>query len=112
MSNRFSKKKKDRSSRRNLWISLILFASVLAAVLSGISSISEKTDEETQKTLEQAVMRGITYCYAMEGAYPESLSYLKEHYGLFYNEDEYFIDYHPQGANMMPDVTIIKKSDD
>ncbi len=112
MNNRFSKKKKDRFGHRNLWISLILFAFVFGAVLSGIASVSRKTDDEAQKTLEQAVMRGITYCYAMEGSYPESLSYLKEHYGLFYNEDDYFIDYHPMGANMMPDVTIIKKTDD
>ncbi len=54
-------------------------------------------------------MRGITYCYAAEGSYPASLNDLKEHYGLFYDEEKYRIDYQPLGANIMPDVTIIRR---
>ena len=61
------------------------------------------------ETLEQAVSRGIVHCYAMEGAYPESLQYLKDHYGLIYDEDRFFVDYQVLGSNLIPDVTIIDR---
>jgi hypothetical protein len=45
----------------------------------------------------------------VEGKYPESLDYLKEHYGLTYNEDLFFVDYRVSGSNILPDVTIIER---
>ena len=57
------------------------------------------------------LIRNITYCYAVEGSYPESLDYLKEHYGLTYDEDRFFVDYQVIGANILPDVTIIEKGE-
>ena len=45
----------------------------------------------------------------MEGAYPESLEYLKENYGLIYDEDLFFVDYKVEGSNILPDITIIEK---
>ena len=47
----------------------------------------------------------------MEGSYPESLEYLKEHYGITYDEDRFFVDYKIVGTNILPDVTIIEKGD-
>ncbi|WP_242847353.1 hypothetical protein [Dorea sp. D27] len=61
--------------------------------------------------METAVSRGIAHCYAIEGAYPESLQYLEAHYGLIYDKDRFFIDYQILGSNIMPDVTIIDKED-
>lgn len=110
MKNRFSKKKKP-SGLRNLLISVYLFAAVFFVFCYGIFSVAGERDKEELLTLEQAVMRGVTYCYAMEGSYPPDLSYLKEHYGLFYDEEKYLIDYLSFGANIMPDVTIIRRTD-
>ena len=75
------------------------------------SSVSSRTDEEEMRTLQTAVMRGITHCYAIEGTYPDSLEYLIENYGLIYDEGHYYIDYQPLGSNLMPDVTIIQRED-
>ena len=47
----------------------------------------------------------------MEGTYPQSLDYLKEYYGLMYDEDLFFVDYQVMGSNILPDVTIIEKGD-
>lgn len=99
------------SSSRNLLISVVVFAAIFLIFWFSVSSVSAKREEEEMLTLETAVTRGITYCYAVEGSYPTSLAYLKENYGLTYNEDKYFIDYQPLGANIMPDVTIIKRRD-
>ena len=39
------------------------------------------------------------------------LEYLKEHYGLTYNEDSYIVNYEALGSNLMPDVTVMEKQD-
>ena len=64
-----------------------------------------------KESLENALMRSITYCYTIEGAYPESLDYLKEHYGLVYDEDLFFVDYRVSGSNILPDITVIERGD-
>ena len=108
MKNRFIRQNKQTAGRNRI-LSACLSAAVFGAFWFGISSVSDKTNEAELQTLEQAVMRGITYCYAAEGSYPASLNDLNEHYGLFYDEEKYRIDYQPLGANIMPDVTIIRR---
>ncbi len=108
MSERFVSKK-EISYSRNLLISLLLFAVVFIACLIGFTSMNTRLQEEQLQILQDAVTRDITRCYAEEGSYPESLSYLKEHYGLTYDEDKYFVDYQPLGSNILPDVTIIQR---
>ena len=108
MSQRFITKPQT-SYLRNILISLLLFACIFAIFWLGVSSMQKKVDSEGIQTLQNAITRSITRCYAEEGSYPESLNYLKKHYGLHYDENKYFIDYQPLGENIMPDVTIIQK---
>jgi hypothetical protein len=96
-------------SLRNAIFSLLLFGSVLCLFYFGTNAVSAKTDEQQAQSLEEAIYRGITHCYAIEGRYPESLDYLKEEYGISYDTDKYFVDYQILGSNLMPDVTIIPK---
>ena len=77
----------------------------------GIESLSSGSVRRQRESLENALNRSITYCYAVEGSYPESLEYLKEHYGITYDEDRFFVDYKIVGTNILPDVTIIEKGD-
>jgi hypothetical protein len=48
------------------------------------------------------------FCYGTEGAYPESLAYLREHYGLQYDEDKYIVDYEIVGKNIRPQVRVFR----
>lgn len=90
-------------------LSVCVFSLILFLFVQGISSFSESTKKRQKESLENAIMRNITYCYTVEGAYPESLSYLKENYGLTYDEDLFFVDYHIAGSNIFPDITIIER---
>lgn len=45
----------------------------------------------------------------MEGSYPESLDYLKEHYGITYDPEKYIVDYEIIGSNLMPDVKVFAR---
>lgn len=94
---------------RNGLISILLVFTVLSLFYLGTDTVSAKTDASQQQSLEEAIYRGITHCYAVEGRYPESLDYLKSEYGISYDEEKYFVDYQILGANLRPDVTIIKR---
>lgn len=105
---RFEYEKRSRISGK-LLISVCVFLFVMFLFLSGVSSLSESTTKRQKEALEDAITQSISYCYSVEGVYPESLEYLKENYGLTYNEDLFYVDYRTTGANLMPDVTIIEK---
>lgn len=103
----------NKNDRRLLYflprIRVIYFLCPLLLLLFwyGISSISESTLSRQQESLETALNRDIIHCYAVEGFYPPSLSYIEEHYGLVYDKDLFFVDYQPIGSNLHPDVTIL-----
>ena len=97
------------SSRRNIIISIVVFFVVFFCFQMAVSALSKQTDQEEMNTLEAAISRDITQCYAVEGSYPESLDYLKKNYGLHYDEDRYFVAYQPLGSNILPEVTVIRR---
>ena len=103
-------KKQSSPVFRGLLLSVYLFLLIFFLFFSGISHLSEDTVRRQKETLENTLNRSITYCYAVEGAYPQSLDYLKTNYGITYNEDLFFVDYRISGANIFPDVTIIERS--
>ena len=59
------------------------------------------------RALENSIRQSAVHCYALEGFYPDSLSYLEEHYGLTYDKDKYIVSYEIIGSNLMPDVSVI-----
>lgn len=107
---RFSHKHTGRFPLKGLLIPLCSFIAAMAALLYGLSSISDVAASEQKKSLEAALGRSIMDCYATEGAYPESLDYIEEHYALYYDKDRFYISYQPIGSNIMPAVTIIDKN--
>lgn len=108
--NRFEQK------NRSLWQKLIYLLPILAFIvlfvlfLQGIGSVSESTLSKQQESLETALERSISQCYAVEGSYPPSLEYLKQHYGLLYDEGSFFIDYEYYGSNLLPEVTVLRRT--
>jgi hypothetical protein len=109
--NRFTQS--SRFTLSGIWklFSFILLLGFIVFFISGVTSVDSTTTEEQAKSLETAVRRSIAQCYAVEGTYPPSLDYLKEHYGLIYDTESYYIDYTAIGSNIMPDVTILPRSE-
>lgn len=105
-------RERTTSYLRNIVISVLIFILIFIIFGFGLTVIDQKMDQEEMQTLQNAVTRSVTTCYTLEGSYPQSLSYLKKHYGLHYDESKYFVDYQPLGANITPDITIIKKEAD
>lgn len=108
MTNRFGYQRQSHHFPK-LIVSLCVFGLIFFLFFYGVSSLSESTKRRQKESLENAIMRNITYCYTVEGSYPENLDYLKQHYGLTYDEDIFFVDYRISGSNILPDVTIIER---
>ena len=66
-------------------------------------------DSAETDIVRDAVKNAALTCYAVEGAYPDSVDYLREHYRLAYDEDRYMITYNAFASNMIPDIWVTER---
>lgn len=111
--NRFTQHKAvSAASLSNIWraSSAALAVACIIFFVAGTGSVDSVSRDEAAKNLEKSVRRSVAQCYAVEGIYPPGLDYLREHYGLAYDERKFFIDYTAIGSNIMPDITILPRA--
>lgn len=108
--NRFTKPDFKKRIFSSFTLSVVIFIAVIALFVYGISAVSNSSVVNDQEILSEAVNRDIVHCYCIEGMYPPNISYMEDHYGLIYDKDKFIVDYEYIGANIMPKVTIIRKS--
>lgn len=87
----------------------LCFILVITLFFFGVSNVSKSTAQNERKILEDALQRDIAHCYAIEGMYPPSLTYIQEHYGLTFDETKFMVVYETVGSNIMPTVRIIER---
>lgn len=90
----------------------ILAVLVLAAVLAGgglllARRIQKDLAVQGAQAVYTAVMDQALQCYALEGAWPSSLEYLEQHYGLQINHNRYIVAYEVFASNQPPAVTVL-----
>ena len=81
-----------------------LLAIVLVVMLVWLSSnaIGASLREQGELSVRNAILNSAKQCCAIEGAYPSSLAYLEENYGLVVNRSDYAITYEVFADNVMP----------
>lgn len=94
---------------KNMVISILIFFGIMLVFYIGVSSLSHTSDREQEATLRSAVTESAVHFYAVNGCYPESLDTLIEDYGITYDRELFFVDYQPQGENIMPEISVMKK---
>lgn len=95
-------------NRKDL-LKLALMAVVLIAAVALVNRISSAHGTAETEIVRNAVKNAALTCYAVEGAYPDDVEYLREHYRLAYDEDRYFITYDAFASNMIPDIYVTEK---
>ncbi len=90
-------------------LAIALFVAVVCWFLIAVNSAENASQGQQLEALRSSVENSITLCYSIEGAYPESLGYLMEHYGVRYDEARYVIHYDCFAANIRPNVTVIER---
>ena len=104
--NRFSQKKKSSRLLSRVLTAAAVCGCAVFLLLRATSAVRQTADDSQLESLRNAIVRSAVHCYAMEGAYPESLDYIREYYGIDWDETRYIVDYEITGANLMPDVTV------
>ena len=105
----------QRKRERGAWAltaaGLALFAAIAAWMVQGVGQTAQAAGAEGRILAEQAVRRAAVSCYAIEGAYPCSYAYIKEHYGVAVDETQYTVFYEVFASNLMPEITVIERGD-
>lgn len=100
--------------KRRRWL-VPLVAAVLCAALvlcaAGYGRMKADLARQSAEAVQEAVLRSAVQCYAVEGAYPSSVSYLEEHYGLLIDHDTYIVSYDAFSSNLLPDVAVLVRGD-
>ena len=89
--------------------SLLAFLLLMVGVLFPIRYIENKTSEESVQVVESNIRKAAISCYAIEGAYPQTMDYLEDHYGLQFDHDKYVVEYDIIGSNVMPWIAVAEK---
>lgn len=91
-----------------LIISIVIAAIIIVAgVFVWAEHAARKSMAEQTESIRDTIYKRALQCYVIEGAYPESLDYLEENYGLAVNREDYRILYRAYAENMPPDVRVI-----
>ena len=91
------------------YLPVLIMIVVLGVFVYFSNSMVDTNTAREKEILQNAIDRSVTQCYALEGVYPSSLTYLEENYGLIYNKEQFFVDYQYIGGNLRPDITIIER---
>lgn len=95
-------------NRRDV-VNLALIACMLAAAVALYAWIGRVQDRNETETVRNAIREAALTCYAVEGAYPDSVDYLREHYRLAYDTERYFVTYDAFASNLIPDIWVTVK---
>lgn len=108
MSNRFAKKKLDKSIIKRIAAFLLFFA-VLIFVYYGIGYLDKTSEKDALKSANDALACTVVQCYSIEGRYPPDKEYMKSEYGLNIDTNKYIVHYVSNGGNILPDYKVMKK---
>lgn len=95
-------------SRQDIF-KLLVIAAVLGASVLLIRWIGNSHSSAESELVRQSIKDAAITCYAVEGAYPDSLEYLRENYFLAYNEDRYLVTYNAFSSNHIPDIYVTER---
>ena len=105
-------KKKNSGFARRLMMTLAVFAVLFVGVYLLVNRVGSASGNAETELVRDAVRSAVLTCYAVEGAYPANIDYLKEHYGLAYNEDAYMVMYDSFATNIMPTIRVVELGGD
>ena len=95
-------------SKRDI-IKLVIIAAVLVLAVMLVNRLDTSHGNEETEIVRNAIKNAALTCYAVEGAYPEDVEYLREHYQLAYDEERYFVTYEAFAPNVIPSIYITER---
>jgi len=87
-------------------ISILISLVIILMVGSSLLRLSRQSREAGLQVASDALERAVMQCYALEGAYPPSLQYLSDNYGLIVDQNKYVYLYEPVAGNIHPIIGV------
>lgn len=87
-------------------ISVVVSLLILLMVGNNLANLSRQSREAGLRVAGEALERAVMQCYALEGAYPPSLQYLADNYGLIVDQNKYVYQYEPVAGNIHPIIGV------
>lgn len=97
--------------KRKIWMPILLLALIAVLAAAVVPSVQSRICEGGRTAIREAVLRAAVECYSVEGAYPESLDYLTENYGLSINRNRYIVVYDAFASNQLPDIQVLVRGE-
>ena len=85
---------------------LLLILALIVTAVTVFNRVENVQSQEETGIVRDAVRQAAITCYAVEGAYPPDVSYLREHYHLAYDEDRYAVTLESFASNLIPDIYV------
>ena len=92
------------NSRDIIKLLTMLLCIVIAFMV--VNRVSSTQDREESSIVREAIVNAAMTCYAVEGGFPDSITYLRDYYRLAYDEDRYMVTYEYNGSNLSPDIYV------
>lgn len=103
-----SEESRQKAHKRR--VMALVFCVVLALVgFFGYQRIRSAMNEQAAASMRQSILDAANQCCAIEGAYPLTLDYLEQNYGLTINRDDFVITYQAYANNIAPNVVVIPR---
>lgn len=103
--------------KRSAWGGLLrglLFPVIVIVIFiffaTAFNSLDKDRGKESLEQLQEAIRRSCVACYAAEGAYPPTLEYIQEYYGVQIDNVKYTVHYTVIADNLMPDITVLENN--
>ena len=88
-------------------LAAVILILVLAVMLAG--RIERSQEPEETEIVRKAIKDAAITCYAVEGAYPDDIEYLRQYYHLSYDENRYLVTYDAFASNHIPDIYVTER---
>lgn len=93
----------------SLAVPVCLFMLLIFWLITGVINTQKAVEQDALDNVKTTIENGVTMCYAIEGAYPESVDYLRKNYGVVIDSSKYIVHYECFAANIRPTITIIER---
>ncbi len=103
-------KTKKQGLLKRVLPAVLAFILLPTVLILASDNLSERSASESLDLFEQSIRRATVQCYAIEGFYPEEITYIEDNYGISIDRERYMVDYQYIASNLMPDITVIPRS--
>ena len=88
---------------------ILIITAVTGITFAAIINMEHESVDKQAARLQEILKKAAIKCYALEGAFPDDIYYLKN-YGVLFDNGKFYFRYEMNGiSNYMPDIYVIPR---